>query len=115
MEAFCEKNMVPTKTSGWVTHLTEEVLLLQKDFSDIVLELSYSEKDGSLELSCSAAGEPNNPLEEGKEENELGLMILRGLCRSLEYQAKDGRNILLMKLRETSAREDEQPDQGITP
>jgi len=115
MEAFCEKNMVPTKTSGWVTHLTEEVLLLQKDFSDIVLELSYSERDGSLELSCSAAGEPNNPLEEGKEENELGLMILRGLCRSLEYQAKDGRNILLMKLRETSAREDEQPDQGITP
>jgi polar amino acid transport system ATP-binding protein len=103
MEAFCEKHMVAKKVAGYVTHITEELLLLQKDFSDISLELSYSEKEGTLELVCSSAGVPYNLLEAGVPENELGIRLIRGRCRSVDYRYEEGRNILILKLNDASS------------
>jgi len=102
MEAFCEKHMVSKKLSGIVTHLTEEVLLLQTDFTDLSLELSYSEKDGNLSLVCASAGAPFNPLEADDPEHEIGIRLIRARCRSLEYRNEAGKNILTMKLRDAS-------------
>jgi polar amino acid transport system ATP-binding protein len=98
MEAFCEKHMVAKKIAGIISHITEEVLLLQKDFSNIILELSFSEKDGSLKLVCSSGGAPFNPLEENDPENELGIMLIRGRCTVVDYRHENGRNILSLKL-----------------
>jgi polar amino acid transport system ATP-binding protein len=98
MENFCEKHMVAKKTAGIISHITEEVLLLQKDFSDINLDLSFSEKDGSLRLVCSSGGSPFNPLEESDPENEIGIMLIRGRCSVVDYRHEDGRNILALKL-----------------
>jgi polar amino acid transport system ATP-binding protein len=97
LEAFCEKHQVSEKIAGHVVHVTEEILLLQRDFSDILLEISFSEKDGGLEMLCSAAGEAFNLLEDGGEESELGIMLIRGRCSSLEYKYNQGRNELIMR------------------
>jgi polar amino acid transport system ATP-binding protein len=102
MEAFCEKHMVASKVAGYVTHVTEELLLLQKDFIDLGLELSYSEKDMTLELVCNSAGSQYNPLEGGDPDNELGLRIIRGRCRSLDYRYAKGRNITILKFKDAS-------------
>ena len=100
MEAFCEKHMVARKVAGYLTHITEELLLLQTDFSDIRLELSWSEKDLTLELVCSSAGAPYNPLESADPENELGIRLIKGRCRSVDYRHGEGRNILILKLKD---------------
>ncbi|MEI6885314.1 MAG: amino acid ABC transporter ATP-binding protein [Bacteroidota bacterium] len=101
MEAFCEKHQVSKKVSGYVTHITEELLLLQKDFSDISLELYYSEKDSSLNLVCGSAGASYNLFEDESEESQLGIMLIRGRCSSVEYRYEGNRNILTLKLKES--------------
>jgi polar amino acid transport system ATP-binding protein len=99
MESFCEKHMVPPKTTQHVVHMAEEVLCLQKDFSDIEVSLSYSEKDGAVELECQSAGAPWNPLEAGREEDEIGLRLIRARCSSVAYRYEDGRNVLLLRMK----------------
>jgi polar amino acid transport system ATP-binding protein len=99
MEAFCEKHMVTKKTTDHVVHMAEEVLCLQKDFSDIQVSLAYSEKDGGVALECQSAGTPWNPLEAGREEDEIGLRLIRARCDSVEYRREDGKNVLLLRMK----------------
>lgn len=99
METFCEKHILPKRVAGYVMLITEEVLCLQSDFSDINLNLSYSEKDGSLEYICESAGAPVNPLEEGVRDDDIGLRLIKGRCKSVEYHYEDGKNILLLKVK----------------
>jgi len=99
IEAFCQKHMVSRKVSGYVVHMAEEVLCLQRDFSDIQVILSYSEKEGDVDLECQSAGAPHNPLEEGREEDEIGLMLIRARCSQIYYRYENGKNILLLHLK----------------
>lgn len=99
LELFCEKHMLSKKMSGYVQHIAEEALCLLTDFSDIDVSLSYSEKDGSLELVCDSAGAPNNPLEDELAEEHIGLMLIRARCKQVEYQYVNGRNILTMVMK----------------
>ncbi|NCC47192.1 MAG: ATP-binding cassette domain-containing protein [Bacteroidia bacterium] len=96
LELFCEKHMLSKKESDQLALLTEEVLCLQSDFSDIDLNLSYSEKDGNLEFVCQSTGLPVNPLEEGVAEDDIGLRLIRAKCKSVEYKYENGRNILTL-------------------
>jgi len=99
MEGFCEKHMLPKRVTGYVVHVAEEALGLQNDYTDIVLSLTYSEKDGAVEMVCSSAGPPFNPLTgEGNDEN-LGLTIIKGRCSSVDYAYEEGRNTLYMRLK----------------
>jgi polar amino acid transport system ATP-binding protein len=99
MQAFCEKHMLKPTVTAHVVHMAEEVLSVQKDFSDIRLGLSYSEKDGEVDLECRSAGAPWNPLEAGREEDELPVRLMRGLCFSVEYRREDGQNVLLLRMK----------------
>jgi polar amino acid transport system ATP-binding protein len=99
MELFCDKHMIPKKVSGYVLHIEEEALLLQSDFSDIDMNLSYSEKDGSLELICESTGAPMNPLTQKLADTHIGLKLIRGRCKSVDYKYDHGRNILAMVLK----------------
>lgn len=99
MEAFCDKHMLSKKVTDHVVHLTEEVLLLQRDFTDIRLSLSYSEKHGSLELLCESTGQPFNPLDEAREEDEIAIRLIKGLCSAIEYRYEEGKNLLMLRLR----------------
>ena len=99
MEAFCDKHMLPKVVTGYVEHITEEALVLQRDFTDIRLSLSYSEKDGTVEFGCKSAGAPLNPLDEGREEDEIAIRLIKGLCSATEYRYEDGMNVLTLRIR----------------
>jgi polar amino acid transport system ATP-binding protein len=99
MEAFCNKHMLPKEVAGHVEHVTEEVLALQRDFTDIRLSLSYFEKDGSLELGCKSSGAPLNPLEEGREEDEFALRLIQALCSAAAYRYDEGLNVLTLRIK----------------
>ncbi len=99
MEAFCEKHTLTKKVTGHVVLMTEEVLGLQRDFSDIRLTLSYSEKDGSLQLGCKSTGTPFNPFGSDREEDEIPLRLIKGLCSAAEYRYEEGMNVLTLRMK----------------
>jgi len=99
METFCDKHLLPRKVTGYVLHMAEEVLLLQQDFSDIQVKLSYSEKDGEVELVCVSGGAMVNPLQEGVAEDDIGIKLIKARCRSVEYRYDNGKNILMLKIK----------------
>ncbi|MEI6172819.1 MAG: amino acid ABC transporter ATP-binding protein [Bacteroidota bacterium] len=96
MAAFCEKHILSKRVTGYVQLIAEEVLCLQHDFSDIQLSLSYSEKEGTVEIQCASDGTPVNPLKEHPEEDDIGLKLITGRCKSVDYTYADGKNILLL-------------------
>jgi len=95
--AFCDKHFLPPRIIESVTSLAEEVLLLQRDFSDIHLRLSYSEKSGIVRLVCDAGGSADNLLE--NQEDELGVLLIRGRCSNIDYQREEGRNVLTLEIK----------------
>jgi polar amino acid transport system ATP-binding protein len=99
MQAFCEKHMLTKTVTTHVELMAEEALSLQRDFSDIRLGLSYSEKDGEVDLECRSAGAPWNPLEAGREEDELAIRLMRGLCFSVQYRWENEQNVMLLRMR----------------
>ncbi|MFA6127486.1 MAG: amino acid ABC transporter ATP-binding protein [Bacteroidales bacterium] len=99
MEAFCDKHMLSKKVTGIVVHIAEEVLILQKDFSDIRISLSFSEKDSSVELVCESAGNQYDPLAGEAGDDEIAIRIIRARCHSIDYLYENGKNILVLKLK----------------
>ncbi|MEI6061115.1 MAG: amino acid ABC transporter ATP-binding protein [Bacteroidota bacterium] len=99
MEIFCEKHMLSRKVTDYALHIAEEVLILQNDYSNISLGLSYSEKDGSLELECRSAGLALNPLDENEFGDDIGIRLIKARCKSMDYVYENGENILLLKLK----------------
>ena len=99
MEAFCEKHFLSKKVTGYVLHLAEEVLILQPDFTDINLGLSYSEKEGGLTLTCESSGNPFNLFDENGDEDDIGIKLIKARCKSIDYQYEDGKNMLLLKIK----------------
>ena len=99
IKAFCEKHFLSPKMVGIAQHLAEEVLLLQKDFSDILISLDYSEKTGRLSLSCESAGAPYNPVKEELTIDDIGLKLILGRCEKVEYTYEDNRNKLLLQIK----------------
>ncbi len=99
MEVFCEKHMLSQKVTDHVLHIAEEVLILQADFSNINLGLSFSEKDGSLELECRSAGIALNPFDENKFGDDIGIKLIKARCKSIDYSYEKGENMLLLKLK----------------
>ena len=100
MEAFCDKHTLSKKITGVVQHIAEELLCLQHDFSNITVGLSFSEKDGTVEMLCESSGEPFNPFEEVTEENEIGITLIKARCSSVDYTFEGGKNQLLLKMKE---------------
>lgn len=96
MESFCEKHFIGRKMTGYVLHLTEEILLLQRDFSDIQMIMSYSEKDGDIVLKTESTGEPYNFLD--GEEDQIGLKIILARCNKTDYHYQDGKNTVIMNI-----------------
>lgn len=100
MEAFCDKHSLSKKITGIVQHIAEELLCLQKDFTDTTIGLAYSEKNGSVELTCETAGAAYNPFEAVTDENEIGIMLIKGRCESVDYQYDQGRNKFVLRMKE---------------
>ncbi len=99
MESFCEKHGLTKRVAGFVALIGEEVLGLQKSYTDINLSLSYSEKDGTVEILCESAGAPENPFDEGVLDDDIGIKLIKGRCKSVDYEYKNGKNVLLLKVK----------------
>ncbi len=100
IEAFCEKHLLPAAVTGYVVQAAEEALILQRDFDNIDVTLSFSEKEGSVVLLCESSGAPFNPLEPGALEDDIGLRILQSRCKRMDYRYGDGRNRLELVIRQ---------------
>lgn len=99
IEGFCEKHLIPKRICDNVLLLVEETLILQRDFSDINLNLAYSEKTGRLEFTCAAAGAPVDPLADGAQEDDIGIRLIQSRCDGSRYQYENGRNILSFEVK----------------
>jgi polar amino acid transport system ATP-binding protein len=99
MEAFCDKHVLTPRIKGFVLHIAEEVLGLQKDFAGIDMNLYYSEKDGTLEMICESTGEPFNPLENDALGDNIGLMLIRARSQSVSHSYEKGRNVLVLRMK----------------
>jgi polar amino acid transport system ATP-binding protein len=99
LHLFCEKHLLPARVTDFIMLVAEEVLLLQKDFSDIHLKLSYSENDGTVQLVCDNAGVAYNPLDDSSREDDIGLKLILGRCESVKYEYADKRNSLVLKIK----------------
>ncbi|MFA5288018.1 MAG: amino acid ABC transporter ATP-binding protein [Bacteroidales bacterium] len=97
MIIFCEKHVIPAKICNRLQIMAEEVLQMQPDHTNVLLELSYSEKEDSLLMQCTAAGKPVNPLEQA--DNEIHSTMLKALCESVEYSYRDSKNQLQLWVR----------------
>jgi polar amino acid transport system ATP-binding protein len=98
-ETFCDKHMLSARSCNYIISLAEEVLALQPDFSDINLSLNYTEKDGSLLFICESSGEKTNVLEDGKQEDDIGIILIKSRCESVDYKYEHGKNILTLKVK----------------
>lgn len=96
---FCEKHLISQRVNEFVQLIAEEVLLLQTDFSDNHMRLSYSEKDGTVNLENINRSNPYNPLTDKEKEDDLGIMLIKGRCQSVDYYYEDGLNHLLLKIK----------------
>ena len=94
IKTFCEKHLLPPRVSDFAQHLAEEVLLLIRDYSDVQIRLSYSERDESLQFVFDSAGEEHDPLTAKAEPDDIGVKIILGRSKHTEYSYHDGRNIL---------------------
>ena len=99
LEAFCDKHMLPQKTKDVLVHIAEEVLGIQSDYTDLSLNLHFSEKDGNLEMVCESAGAPVNPLADGTLEDEIGLRLIRARSESVDYKFEGEKNILSLRIK----------------
>jgi len=97
--AFCEKHLVGAKATGHVIHITEEVLILQREFNDVDIRLAWSEKEEFLQLTCENAGPPFNPLDEEAVEDDLPVRLIRARCSEVDYLYRDGKNVLILKMK----------------
>jgi polar amino acid transport system ATP-binding protein len=98
MKAFCDKHFLSHRITEFTMLVAEELLLLQKNITDASLKLSYSEKTGTLHLSCENLGEEIDPL---KDEDDIGLKIIIGRCEKVEYAYVNGKNVLNLTIKKT--------------
>ncbi len=98
MEAFCEKHFLSKALNDHVQLLAEEVLSLYPQISDHLLSVSYSEKDGDVIMTCENKGPAFNPMEEHEHGDDIAVRLIRGKCKSVDYQYNDGRNILTLDI-----------------
>lgn len=96
---FCEKHFLSKRTMDFVIHLAEEVLLIQKDFSNLLLRLSFSEKENTVNLSCESKGEYFNPLTDEDLKDDVGMMLILGRCENAEHSYINGINTFVLHLK----------------
>ena len=106
IEAFCEKQVLPKDTRHALLSVVEELIILFRPHlgqSTLDLAVDYSEKTSALEVTCETSAAVPNPLERAGSDEDLGLMIIRGMTESIESRGDDGRRVLLLRLNRARA------------
>jgi polar amino acid transport system ATP-binding protein len=101
IEAFCEKQILPRKTRHNLLLLVEELLQIYHPLlptTAIDLTVSYSEKNGNLELALENMGEAVNLLDGSLLPDDLGLKIINHLAENIVYERVDNKNRVTLSL-----------------
>lgn len=101
IQHFCEKHVFQKKTTNNVLLVAEEFLVLHQSLSpitDIIITISYSEKQNSVEIAFDSAGNKNN-LIEAADQDELGILLMRGMSETIEFEQNGSRTTTRMHLK----------------
>jgi polar amino acid transport system ATP-binding protein len=95
VEAFCEKQIVERELRDHLLLVIEEVLGIYRPClgpDTLDMTVSYSEKEERLAVVIESSGEAGNPLETADLPDDLGLLLIRGLTKDLDYRRVGDRN-----------------------
>jgi polar amino acid transport system ATP-binding protein len=109
IELFCAKYNIDRRTVQKSQMVFEEtaMYLLQQCFVQdespaILVKVGYAEREKSLEIVITYNGRLRNPFAEAAGgmagDDELGLVMIRRITKSVAYTTKDGRNIITVML-----------------
>ncbi len=99
---FCEKHILPAKTSNNLLLLVEEMLQIYNPFlqsTQLDMTIAYSERNELLDLVFESAGEAVNLLDKNLSPDELGLTIIYSLTENIDYQRLNDKNRLILSLK----------------
>jgi hypothetical protein len=99
IERFGARHVLPPRTTEDLLSLVEELLSLQPSRADVRLELAYAERDGRVEVVCSALGDPVDVLAPGSESDALAVRLIRGRTEEVRYAREGGRNVTTLLVR----------------
>lgn len=103
VEVYFQKYGLQKKRLNNLQLLLEEllVLLFREQFAntqpDIEITVEYASETKAVRLGISYSGEEFNPFE--SDDDDLGVMLIRVLCRHKEHNFSSGRNALNLLLR----------------
>jgi polar amino acid transport system ATP-binding protein len=95
IEKFCEKHILTPKMINNIQLVIEELLgfYMNKTLKiNINFALSYSEKQDVMELNFESEGNPLNIFESDEHAEEFGVVIIKNITTSINYQRKGKMN-----------------------
>ncbi|MCL1821335.1 MAG: ThiF family adenylyltransferase [Prolixibacteraceae bacterium] len=94
VENFCFRHAIEKKTAHKLQLLAEELVIniVAPKYGACSLNLSFSEKLGTYELSVSYGGEKFDALENA--EDDLSAMMVKKSTKSLQHKYDEGKNII---------------------
>ena len=101
VENFCFRHAIEKSIANKLQALAEELVIniITPVYGECALNLSFSEKLGTYELSASYGGEQSNALEAaacGGEDLGIAAAIVKSNAGSLRYEYVGGRNLILV-------------------
>jgi polar amino acid transport system ATP-binding protein len=109
IELFCGKYNLDRRLIHKCQMVFEEISMyllqncfVQGEIPAILINVGYSEKEKTIEISIIYNGDLRNPFAESNggtaDDDELGLMMIQRMTKSTEYAAKDNKNIITVNL-----------------
>jgi len=94
VENFCFNHAIDKKTANKLQLLAEELVIniIMPKYNACSLNLSFSEKLGTYELSVLYKGENSDALENA--EDNLSAMMVRGNAKEIHHEYADGTNVI---------------------
>ena len=98
VENFCFRHAIEKKVANKLQLLAEELVIniIAPRFGECSLNLSFSDKLSTYELSVSYGGESNNALETA--EDDLPAMMVRGNAKGICHNYTEGKNTIIASL-----------------
>ena len=98
IENFCFRHAIDKKAANKLQLLAEELVIniVTPKYGACSLNLNFSEKLGTYELSVSYSGEPSNALETA--EDDLSAMMVKGNAKEIRHKYAEGKNTITAAL-----------------
>jgi len=98
VENFCFRHAIARKTANKLQLLAEELVIniITPKYGACSLNIAFSERLGTYELSVSYGGAHSNALD-GAEDG-LSLTIVTNTAKTLRHEYTDGKNIITAAL-----------------